>query len=65
MGRKKKYTIEHVRKVKEFINNNNVSKKKAIEMAGFSDSSSYYLTVKRLKLKEQLFHIKSGEHNFI
>lgn len=65
MGRSEKYTLEDINNVKELINNHRMNKKQAIKAAGFCDSSSYYLLIKRLKLKEQIYFVKNTDFNFI
>jgi len=51
MGRKAIYTEEHIDKVRSLINEG-YTKKAAIKEAGFSDSSLFYIALKRLKRVE-------------
>jgi len=52
MSRPPKYTIEDIKKVHHLMNKEALNKRQAIKKAGFSDSSLYYNTLKRLRVKE-------------
>tara|TARA_R110000796_G_scaffold250499_1_gene379551 strand:- start:285 stop:476 length:192 start_codon:yes stop_codon:yes gene_type:complete len=54
MGRKVKYTEAHINRVKYFVNKERMTQQEAICAAGFSDSSVFYLTLKRLGLMKEL-----------
>lgn len=49
-----KYTIEHIKQVHNYMNNENLSKKEAIYKAGFTSLKSYYNVIARLNLKEKI-----------
>lgn len=53
-----KYTLAHIEAMENYVNNEGLSKRDAIKKAGFSDSSCYYLTLKRLKIKSVLRHTR-------
>lgn len=47
-----KYTREHLKMVKYYVNNCKMSLLKAIKKAGFYDISSFYFTLKRVGWKK-------------
>lgn len=51
---KYKYTIDHIKEVQLLVNKKGITKRQAISQVGFSDSSMYYNTLKRLRLEETL-----------
>ena len=54
MSKTVKYTELHVHNVHELMNNENLNKGETIKKAGFTDSSLYYTTMKRLGIKENI-----------
>ncbi len=52
MPKKYKYNINHIDDVHQIMNLTDSHKKASILKAGFADASLYYVTLKRLGLKE-------------
>ncbi len=65
MTRTSKYTIKPIEKVKYYMNVEELTKRQAIKKAGFSDSSIYYTTLKRLRLRENLTLVGSQRVSFL
>jgi hypothetical protein len=53
MGRKHKYTEEHISKVQEYVNNG-MNQREAIKKAGFSDASLFYKALDRFGLMKEV-----------
>lgn len=60
-----KHTEKDIMTVYYYVNNKGLTKRQAIKKAGFSDSSVFYNTLRRLDIREKIISLKKTEEDFL